>query len=101
MIIESDIECASKAVHIMNFSAKSSFVIGRRVSSDISVSDISVSRKHATIQYFDDKVHLMDMNSKFGTFKQVKEPVGIEVSSREVLPLQIEKKCFFFKQENR
>ena len=85
----------------MNLSAKSSFVIGRRVSSDISVSDISVSRKHAVLQYFDNKVHLMDMNSKFGTFKQIKEPIAIEMNNKEVLPLQIEKKCFFFKQENR
>ena len=49
MIIESDIDCASKAVHILNLSAKNSFIIGRRVSSDISVSDISVSRRHSTI----------------------------------------------------
>ena len=44
MILESDIDCASKAIHILNLSTKKHFVVGRRVNCEISVSDISVSR---------------------------------------------------------
>ena len=49
MILESDIECPSKAVHIINFGWKQSFVVGRRINNDISISDISVSRRMATL----------------------------------------------------
>ena len=48
LILESDIDCASKAIHILNLSMKKTFVVGRRVNCDISVSDISVSRQHAS-----------------------------------------------------
>ena len=44
MILESDIECLSKAVHIVDFSIKNKFNVGRRINNDITVSDISVSR---------------------------------------------------------
>ena len=50
MILESDIECPSKAVHIINFGVKQHFKVGRRVNNDISISDISVSRRQATFQ---------------------------------------------------
>ena len=44
MILESDIECPSKAVHIINFGLKQVFSVGRRAKNDITISDISVSR---------------------------------------------------------
>ena len=49
MILESDIECPSKAIHILNFGIKTDFNIGRRVQNDISISDISVSRDQAVL----------------------------------------------------
>jgi hypothetical protein len=45
MVIESHAECISKAVHVIDFAHKSVFDVGRRVSNDITVSDISVSRQ--------------------------------------------------------
>ena len=48
MVLESDIDCAAKAIHILFLHAKKKFEVGRRVNCDISVSDISVSRVHAT-----------------------------------------------------
>ena len=45
IVLESDIECLSKAIHIIDFSVKNVFNVGRRVTNDITVSDISVSRK--------------------------------------------------------
>lgn len=45
-------------------------------------------------------MYIEDVNSKFGTFKRLDGP--IEVSQLgDVLPVQIEKKCFFFRVENR
>ena len=71
MVLESDIECLSKAIHVVVFSVKKSFSIGRRINNDITVSDISVSRKQATITLNNDKIFIEDCDSKFGTFVKV------------------------------
>ena len=73
MILESDFESAAKAVHILDLGTQEIFSVGRRVNNDISITDISVSRKHATVHFVpaEDKVYLEDFDSKFGTFKQV------------------------------
>jgi hypothetical protein len=44
MVLESDINCLSKAIHVVNFDFKNEYNVGRRVSNEITVSDISVSR---------------------------------------------------------
>ena len=49
MVLESDIDCLSKAIHIIDFSYKESYNVGRRVTNDVTVSDISVSRDQAVI----------------------------------------------------
>lgn len=68
VILESDIECLSKAVHVIDFQEKSEYEVGRRVTNDITVSDITVSRQHALLLECENKVYLKDSNSKFGTF---------------------------------
>jgi FHA domain len=69
MVLESDIECLSKAIHVIVFSAKPAFYIGRRINNDITISDISVSRKQAGIVMRpDNRVFVEDCDSKFGTF---------------------------------
>ena len=45
MVLESDIDCLSKAIHVIDFSFKSFYNVGRRVTNDVTVSDISVSRE--------------------------------------------------------
>jgi hypothetical protein len=72
-ILESDIACLSKAIHVIDFSVKSIFNVGRRVTNDITVSDISVSRQQALIKYDYETncLYLKDSDSKFGTFKKV------------------------------
>lgn len=99
LVLESLIDCSSKAVHILNFSEKEEFDIGRRISNDITVSDISVSRCQATIKLVKNKVFLADTNSKFGSFVLIQNPI-ILYSNKDSLPIQIEKKCFFFKNIN-
>jgi len=71
--LESDIECLSKAVHVIDFQVKKEFDVGRRVSNDITVSDITVSRNHATFLWSAGKLYLKDQDSKFGTFKMLKK----------------------------
>ncbi len=44
LVLESDIECLSKAIHVIVFSVKPDYYVGRRVNNDITISDISVSR---------------------------------------------------------
>lgn len=77
MIIESDIDCPSKAVHIINFGEKDVFSVGRRINNDISISDISVSRRQATFNLEREKVFLTDLDSKFGTFQKITKPLEI------------------------
>ena len=45
MVLESDIDCLSKAIHVIDFSHKTYYNVGRRVTNDVTVSDISVSRE--------------------------------------------------------
>ncbi len=44
MVIESDVNCLSKAIHVINFDLKKDYDVGRRMTNDVTVSDISVSR---------------------------------------------------------
>jgi hypothetical protein len=68
MVLESDIKCLSKAIHVINFDFKNE---GRRVSNEITVSDISVSRSQASIKLINNKVFVRDCDSRFGTFIKV------------------------------
>ena len=61
--------------------------LGRGHDSDIRVSDISVSRIHATIRYSNKKFILEDNKSKFGTLLQVESPLCI--SKKKPLKVQI------------
>ena len=99
MVLESDIECVSKAIHVVVFSKKEAFYVGRRINNDITISDISVSRNQAAIKLKGDKVFVEDCDSKFGTFVKVNGSVKVPIT--ENLPIQIEKKCFFFRLEQR
>lgn len=68
MVLESDVNCLSKAIHIINFDLKKQYNVGRRITNDVTVSDISVSRCQSTIKLKDSKVFIEDQGSKFGTF---------------------------------
>lgn len=71
MVLESDINCLSKAIHVINFDFKNEYNVGRRISNEITVSDISVSRSQASIRLIHDKIYVEDSDSKFGTFIKV------------------------------
>ncbi len=99
MVLESDIECLSKAIHVIVFSVKKEFYVGRRINNDITISDISVSRKQAGIILRDSRVFVEDCDSKFGTFVKVNGLYPILTVDR--LPIQIEKKIFFISMRDR
>ena len=88
MILESDIECLSKAIHVvvLGEGGKWEYNVGRRINNDITVSDISVSRKQAAFRFTEDgKLFVEDCDSKFGTFVKVRGPMRIPHVDR--LPL--------------
>ena len=98
MILESDVNCLSKAIHVINFDFKKEYNVGRRITNDITVSDISVSRAQATFRFKkDNKVYIEDQDSKFGTFVKINGPFCIDPLVHKMIPVQIEKKCFFIK----
>ena len=77
-VLESYIECLSKAIHVVDFSFKKSFEVGRRVTNDITVSDISVSRRQSKLRLLNGKIYLEDQDSKFGTFVMLNDMVAID-----------------------
>ena len=81
-VLESDIDCLSKAIHVIDFSVKKQVNVGRRVTKDITVSDISVSRIHSKIYLKDNKFMLEDCGSKFGSLVLAKDPVEIEENTK-------------------
>lgn len=110
MVLESDINCLSKAIHVINFDFKDEYNVGRRVSNEITVSDISVSRSQASIKLINNKIFVEDCDSKFGTFIKVNgllelsgDSVGLSKNTKHnfIIPIQVEKKCFFIKPANR
>lgn len=72
LVLESDINCLSKAIHVINFDFKKEYTVGRRVTNDITVSDISVSRAQASLKLTNDNtIFVEDHDSKFGTFVKI------------------------------
>ena len=86
MVLESDIDCLSKAIHIIDFSHKTYYNVGRRVTNDVTVSDISVSREQAEIKLdtITKEVYINDCESKFGTFVKIDGLFKLETFNKEI-----------------
>ena len=69
MILESISSSSAKSIYVIDLDLQNeTFKIGRGHDTDIRVSDISVSRLHATIVRTEqDELIIKDNNSKFGT----------------------------------
>lgn len=61
-------------MHVVNFTTSKEVKLGRGHESNIRVTDISVSRVHATIEVHKGKFFLRDENSKFGTLIGLDRP---------------------------
>ena len=77
MILESISTSSTKSIYVIDLDArKDSFKIGRGQDVDIRVSDISVSRFHATITKTENnELIIKDNNSKFGTLVCLQHPL--------------------------
>jgi len=63
-----------RQIHILKPSPlKNSYQVGRGHDADIRISDISVSRNHATIKFNGDGFFVQDAKSKFGTLVKIKK----------------------------
>mgnify|MGYP002475727197 FL=1 len=77
-----------RGIHVITFINKCVAKLGRGHDSDVRISDISVSRFHATIKYLDGKFILEDNNSKFGTLVQLEESYDLS-TCHDLVELQI------------
>jgi hypothetical protein len=102
MIWESNVSGATKAIHVINFAINQSLMIGRRATNEISISDISVSREQAMLRYDSNtqEITLTDLNSKFGTYVRIDGLFALP-STEEMVPINIERKCFFIYNTER
>ena len=65
------------------------FVIGRDNNVNIRITDISVSRNHSKITYFDNNFYVQDYQSKFGTLILLQAPFPIPYHPNWDLTLQV------------
>jgi len=72
---------------VINFDYKKEYTVGRRVTNDITVSDISVSRAQSSIKLKNGKIYVIDHESKFGTFVKVRGLIDISSYKDSVLPI--------------
>ena len=77
----------NKCLYVINLDDNYSIKIGRGSQSDLTLSDISVSRVHSIITIFDQNIFIEDNNSKFGTLVLVQSP---NLKLGDNLPLYIQ-----------
>lgn len=77
----------SYGIHIISLDRTELITIGRAHESDIKLSDISVSRKHATIRNIGDSFVIEDLNSKFGSLLLLNSSIGLSKKSEFTIQL--------------
>ena len=78
VVLESISTNPSRTVHIVNFSITDCASIGRGHDTDIRITDISVSRRHAYLSLDQGDLFLIDNGSKFGTLVDLREPIELK-----------------------
>ena len=68
-------------------SDQNAFSLGRGHDSELRINDISVSRKHASLEYKDGKFVLSDLKSKFGTLMLISEPVKLSEQNNKTFQI--------------
>jgi len=61
--------------------------MGRGHDSDLRINDISVSRKHASLEYREDGFYIVDYQSKFGTLVLKSDCVTISSHSHQTVQI--------------
>lgn len=98
MVLESISTSTNKVIHVIDLQSTENFFIGRGPEADVRVSDISVSRHHATVFKAFGNFFLCDNNSRFGTIIQLKTPFLVKKSAqlqfgKTILQLTVSKSC--------
>ena len=78
---------SNRGVHIVSITSTNNITLGRGHDADVRISDISVSRCHATIKFKEDNFMIEDNNSKFGTLVKNNEKVPIKSTSSLVIQI--------------
>lgn len=78
---------SNKGVHIVGITGNNLISLGRGHDADVRISDISVSRTHATIKFIDGCFVVEDKNSKFGTLVNVSDKLKISQSNSIVVQI--------------
>lgn len=69
---------SSRTIHTVIINTeRTAFSLGRGHDSDLRINDISVSRKHANLEYKDGKFYFVDLKSKFGTLALLSQDVEL------------------------
>ena len=76
---------SQKGLHLVHMGTKNSIKSGRAQDCELRITDISVSRNHAKINYVGGNFYLEDTGSKFGTLIQIKRPILIQENKELVL----------------
>jgi len=92
-----------RTIHVITMQNKNNIRLGRGHDSDIRITDISVSRNHATIRNSKIGLILEDNESKFGTLVQIKKPIFLDIGSsiavqcgRSVMAVTVKKNWSLF-----
>lgn len=79
---------SSRTIHTVTLSSeKRSFQMGRGHESDLRINDISVSRRHASLEYRDDGFYVVDYQSKFGTLVLLSDKVVVKESPHQTVQI--------------
>lgn len=88
---------ANNVLHFIDVNNKNNVRLGRASESDVRITDISVSRAHATIKNARDGLYLQDNESKFGTVVKIEQSIIVT----ESLAVQCGRTLLVFKLERR
>lgn len=83
-----------KFVYIIHLKDKKEILLGRSNEADVRMTDISVSRSHASIKLVNGKFYIDDTDSKFGTLAQIQNDVVF--LPNKIISLQCGKLHMFF-----
>lgn len=91
-----------RGLHLVSLGGSDAVKVGRAHDNDMRISDISVSRLHATISIRDGSFYLEDQLGKFGTLVRLRRPIALNTSTinsfqagRTLLQLSIKKPWSF------
>lgn len=77
---------SSRTIHtVVIKSDKKIFQLGRGHDSDLRINDISVSRRHAALEYREDGFYIVDYQSKFGTLVLESGNIGIKEETHQTI----------------